>query len=148
MNACDAVPAARARSSRGSPADIERARRKHRPSAELLALRDAALLAALAGGAARCWIGAYAAFDAAAAREQIAAAGLAAICRHDAAYPPPLAQPPDAPAVLHVAGDPARLAELGQRGHCRRSPSSGRAAPGPMAWRSPAAWGAGSPRRA
>jgi DNA processing protein len=35
-----------------------------------------------------------------------------AVCRHDADYPPRLLQAPDAPAVLHIAGDRARLAAL------------------------------------
>jgi DNA processing protein len=49
----------------------------------------------------------YASFDPDAAREAIQAAGLAAICRCEPAYPERLRDLPDPPAVLHVAGDPA-----------------------------------------
>jgi len=94
-------------------AHIERARRNHRHIAELLALSDERLLAALAGERRAELDRAYEAFDAAAAREQIADSGLVAVCRHHPAYPCRLAQSSDAPAVLHVAGEPARLAELG-----------------------------------
>jgi DNA processing protein len=48
----------------------------------------------------------YAAFDPSAARAAIATAGLTAICRCDDAYPGPLAELADPPAVLHVAGEP------------------------------------------
>ena len=94
-------------------AHIERARRSHRHIAELLALSDDGLLAALGGGRRAELEREHEAFDAAAARERIARARLAAICRHDARYPAQLAQMDDAPAVLHVAGDPERLLALG-----------------------------------
>jgi DNA processing protein len=48
----------------------------------------------------------YDRFDAAAARDAIRGAGLAAICRCEDAYPERLRDLPDPPAVLHVAGDP------------------------------------------
>ena len=48
----------------------------------------------------------YARFDPAAARASVRAAGLAAICRCDDAYPERLRDLADPPAVLHVAGDP------------------------------------------
>jgi DNA processing protein len=51
----------------------------------------------------------YERFDAAAARRAVEAAGLVAFCRCDAAYPDPLRELADPPAVLHVAGDPAAL---------------------------------------
>ena len=48
----------------------------------------------------------YAAFDPSAARAAIDAARLTALCRCDAAYPDPLRESPDPPAVVHVAGNP------------------------------------------
>ena len=91
---------------------IERARRNHRHIAELLALGDGDLLDALAGGRRDELERAQATFDPASARERIAGAGLEAVCRHDASYPPRLGQAADAAAVLHVAGDRARLNAL------------------------------------
>src|SRR5205085_352484 len=44
-------------------------------------------------------------FDPAAARDAIAAAALAAFCRHHDAYPPSLLDLPDPPAIVHVAGN-------------------------------------------
>jgi len=93
---------------------IERARRNHRHIAELLALSDEGLLAALAGERRVELELLHDAFDPAAARERVAAAGLHAVCRHDEdGYPPRLRRSEDAPAVLYVAGDPSRLAALG-----------------------------------
>jgi DNA processing protein len=63
----------------------------------------------------------YDAFDPIRARAAIAAAELTAVCRCDAAYPAPLADLPDPPAVIHVAGDhealttPARVGVVGAR---------------------------------
>lgn len=91
---------------------IERARRNHRHISELLALTDEGLLAALAGERRGDLERAHAAFDPDAARERIARAGLHALCRHEAGYPSRLAHTGDAPAVLHVAGDPGRLTAL------------------------------------
>jgi len=48
----------------------------------------------------------YAAFQPAAARAAIDAARLSALCRCDAAYPRPLGELADPPAVVHVAGNP------------------------------------------
>jgi DNA processing protein len=48
----------------------------------------------------------YDGFDPAKARETVADAGLIAICRCEDAYPPPLRDLADPPAVLHVAGSP------------------------------------------
>jgi DNA processing protein len=45
------------------------------------------------------------------ARERIDAAGLRAVCRCGEAYPERLRELPDPPAVLHIAGDPAALAD-------------------------------------
>jgi len=93
-------------------AHVERARRSHRHISELLTRDDECLLAALAGARRGELERAHEAFDPAAARERIAAANLRAVCRHTTAYPPRLAQAADAAAVLHVAGDVARLAAL------------------------------------
>jgi DNA processing protein len=95
---------------------VDRARRDHRHIRELLALPDAALLAALAGDR-RCALQrSYEQIAPRAARSRLAAARLHAICRHDAGYPPRLLQSTDAPAVLHVAGNPALLAALAAGG--------------------------------
>ncbi len=67
----------------------------------LLALPDEALIDLDPSG--RAGSG-YAAFDPAAARGRIAAAGLAARCRCAAGYPAALRELDDPPAVLHVAG--------------------------------------------
>ncbi|MEA2154699.1 MAG: processing protein [Solirubrobacteraceae bacterium] len=91
---------------------VERARRDHRHICELLALPDERLLAALAGERRAKLEDFRARFDPQSSRAQLSAAGLDAVCRHDGAYPPRLRQAPDAPAVLHVAGDTARLAVL------------------------------------
>jgi len=48
----------------------------------------------------------YAAFDPAAARAAIATARLTALCRCDEAYPEPVGELADPPAVVHVAGNP------------------------------------------
>ncbi|MDQ6751738.1 MAG: DNA-processing protein DprA [Actinomycetota bacterium] len=51
----------------------------------------------------------YETFQPAGARRRCRAAGLTALCRHDARYPRPLLEMADAPAVLHVAGSLAPL---------------------------------------
>jgi DNA processing protein len=91
---------------------VERARRDHRHIRELLVLSDDRLLAALAGDRRGELERVHDRFDPYTARARLVAAGVDAICRHDAEYPPRLLQAPDAPAVLHVAGDRARLAAL------------------------------------
>jgi DNA processing protein len=55
----------------------------------------------------------YGAFDPAGARARVRDAGVAAICRCDDAYPQPLRDLADPPAVVHVAGDPACLVNAG-----------------------------------
>jgi DNA processing protein len=81
-------------------------RRRSAP-AGVLSLPDDALISLDRGGAAG---EAYARFDAAAARAAIAAGGLTAICRCEAAYPDRLRELDDPPAVLHVAGRAEALA--------------------------------------
>jgi DNA processing protein len=94
---------------------VERARRDRRHICELLALSDERLLSALAGDRRAELERLHEGFDDAAARARLLAAGMDAVCRHDADYPPRLLQAPDAPAVLHIAGDRARLAALAGR---------------------------------
>ena len=86
------------------------------------------------------------AFDADGACDAIAAAGLGAVCRHGSWYPAPLMDLEDAPAVLHVAGDPGLLADLraDEGVACRRSRWSARAARRPTDSTSPRCWAAGS----
>jgi DNA processing protein len=78
----------------------------------LLALDDAGLM--LAVSAPDEVEEAYDRFQPAVALATLERAGLTAICRHDARYPVVLAQLPDAPAVLHVAGDMERFVALGR----------------------------------
>jgi DNA processing protein len=80
-------------------------RRRDAP-ARVLALTDERLLDACGRGAIRRR---YDAFDPAVAREAVEEAGLVAICRCEDAYPPPLRDLSDPPAVLHVAGNPECL---------------------------------------
>ena len=85
--------------------------RHERRLGQLLALADEDLLAAVAGKR-RSWFEAsIETFSAHEARSTIAAAGQTAICRHDPEYPAELAVADDAPATLHIAGDPATLPE-------------------------------------
>jgi DNA processing protein len=114
MTACDGCLRTTALVASLAP-HIERARRSHRHISELLALGDDGLLAALGGTRRTDLERAHVSFDADVARDRIDRARLHALCRHDADYPARLAQSVDAPAVLHVAGDPARLVALGPR---------------------------------
>lgn len=94
---------------------VERARREHRRLRELLALSDTGLIHAL-GGDGRAEIEhAHEAFDPAPARARLVAASIVGVCRHDERYPPRMLDADDAPAVLHVAGDVARLVALADR---------------------------------
>lgn len=111
MTACDACLRRSALVALLAP-HIERARRNHRHIAELLALSDERLLAALGGQRIAELQQRHATFDPHAARTRIVAAGLQAFCRHDDRYPTRLARTADAPAVLHLAGDADRLVAL------------------------------------
>lgn len=92
---------------------IARAHERFGSLDSLLALSDAELLAAIAPSQRSALEEALAAFDPEPARRRCVGAGLAAICRHDGQrYPPVLREMPDPPAVLHVAGEPARLHHL------------------------------------
>jgi len=77
-------------------------RRRDAPG-RVLARSDESLLDACESAVVRAR---YDRFDASAAREAVRAAGLAAVCRCEDAYPARLRDLPDPPAVLHVAGDP------------------------------------------
>lgn len=91
---------------------VERARRDRSRLAELLALGDDELIAALAGRRRASIEHAHERFDPDRARERLDASATVAVCRHDAGYPARLGQARDAPAVLHVAGDVGRLSAL------------------------------------
>lgn len=91
---------------------IERVWVARRPLPSVLALPDHELIAALAGSHREQVREAYDQFDVAAARQHCASAGVTAFCSCDARYPARLRQLPDAPAVLHVFGDPGRFVEL------------------------------------
>jgi DNA processing protein len=112
--ACDACLRRTALLARLAPR-IELARHERRRLAELLALDDERLMAAVAGrdrGEVEC---AYEGFSPGRATARVEAAGLHAVCRHDAGYPERLLDAADPPATLHVAGDPGRLAAIARR---------------------------------
>ncbi len=69
-------------------------------------------MAAAAGRGVRQAIAFLERFDSAATREQLAAKGVVALCRHSAAYPPLLLQLGDPPAVLFAVGRPDALEVL------------------------------------
>jgi DNA processing protein len=96
-------------------AHVERGRRDRCKLSEMLALSDERLIAALAGERRAAIERAHETFDAAGARERLTAASMDAVCRHDVRYPPRMLEAGDAPAMLHVAGDVARLAALAAR---------------------------------
>lgn len=111
MSACERCLRRTALLARLAP-HVERARRERRALSEMLALPSEALLRALGGARAGAIARELEAFDVGRARERLRVAGLRALCRHDERYPCRLAQAPDAPAVLHVAGDPGRVTAL------------------------------------
>jgi DNA processing protein len=76
-------------------------RRREAPS-RVLALADEVLLDASGEPRVRRR---YASFDPSAARDRLRECGLLAVCRCEEAYPEPLRDLADPPAVLHVAGD-------------------------------------------
>ena len=75
-------------------------------------MTDEDLIAALGGDRRATIERAHEAFDPVRAREHLTASAIAAICRHDDGYPSRLLEAEDAPAVLHVAGEPERLSAL------------------------------------
>lgn len=95
---------------------IERAvgRRLSRPSRELLALSDAELSAAVAGGDRDAYLLRSRQRDPARLRVAVRGAHAWACCRHDPAYPAALRDLRDAPAVLFGRGDPELLKRLSE----------------------------------
>jgi DNA processing protein len=88
---------------------IEWARGGRRRLPEVLALPDEALIAGLCGNRRARTDRRLAAFDPSSARARARALGMTLVCRHSGGYPAPLAQIADAPAALHLIGDPALL---------------------------------------
>ena len=111
MRACDACLRRTALVARLAP-NVERARRDRSHLCELLALPDDRLLAALAGERREQIERGWERFDPQGARARLTVAGQHALCRHDPHYPGRLLCAADAPAVLHLAGDAARLVAL------------------------------------
>ncbi len=93
---------------------IEHAGRGRVALGGLLSLPDEDLVAGLGGRGDRALHLARAAFEPAGAHDEITRAGLTALCRHSAGYPGSLLDLEDAPAVLHVAGDPSALLALNE----------------------------------
>lgn len=89
-------------------------RRRSARHAGLLALDDADLVAAVAGGRESATMTWLERFDEREARAAIAARGLTCMCRHSGSYPSQLLDLPDPPAALYVAGDPELIAALGR----------------------------------
>ena len=109
MSACDACLRRTALvAALGAQLDVEW-RRQSAPAAVLSLPDDALLRLDPTGRVAR----EHAGFDAGRAREASRGAGLVAVCRCDAAYPEPLRELADPPAVLHVAGSVAAPAAEG-----------------------------------
>ena len=108
---CDACLRRTALLARLAP-HIERARHERRRLVELLALDDEELLAAVAGRGRTSAEQEHECFSAEPARKRLAAAGLRAVCRHGDGYPERLRDATDRPAILHVAGEAARLADI------------------------------------
>lgn len=79
---------------------------------EVLALSDERLIAALGGSEREEIATEWAALHVDAVRAGWRAAGTTAICLHDARYPRRLHDLTDAPAALHVLGEPSRLERL------------------------------------
>jgi DNA processing protein len=82
--------------------------------AGLLGLSESDLLDAVAGPHAKQVLDELDRLDIGVEREALAGTGAAAVCRHSPAYPPPLLELDDPPAVLFVLGSPERLRALHQ----------------------------------
>jgi DNA processing protein len=93
---------------------LEHARHERARLPEVLALPDDKLVLALAEREADTITTELEAFDAGAARSEVARVGLRAVCRHDELYPPRLLHARDAPAALHVGGSLRHLERLGR----------------------------------
>jgi DNA processing protein len=89
---------------------IEHARHGTTALPEILALPSDKLVRAVGGNDAGSIAAEIERFDADAARQAVADAGLSAVCRHDAAFPPRLLHARDAPTVLFTGGAIEHLA--------------------------------------
>jgi DNA processing protein len=78
----------------------------------LLALPDGDLIRSIGGRDITVLRERHRGFSAATMRSALGTFGLHSVCVHDAAYPPPLAEAPDRPAALFVAGAWERFASL------------------------------------
>lgn len=114
MTACDACLRRTALVAQLAP-HVERGRRDRRKLGEMLSLPDERLIEALAGDRRAAIQRAHASFDPGGARARLLVLAMHAVCRHDPRYPPRMLEADDAPAVLHVAGDPQLLAALADR---------------------------------
>jgi DNA processing protein len=95
-----------------APWIADRLSRRERLAPRLLALSDGELIAATAPRQTQRAHDFLESFDPSAARDRVAAAGVAGVCGHSASYPELLAEIPDPPAVLFTTATIARLAEL------------------------------------
>lgn len=111
MNACDAC-LRRSGLVAALAGHLEIAWRQRRTALrDVLALGDEDLTRAVGAEDPASMLRARPAFAPGAIHERASAAGLRAICRCDAAYPPSLAVLGDAPAVLYCSGDPGLLGD-------------------------------------
>jgi DNA processing protein len=78
----------------------------------ILALTDDELIEAVGGSLRQAARRLLREFDARAALDEIAAAGLHAVCRHDPSFPKQIRDLDDPPALIHTTAAPERLAEL------------------------------------
>jgi DNA processing protein len=85
--------------------------RRHR-AGPILALTDHDLIEAVGGSLGGAAMRLLRDFDADRARDEIAAAGLHAVCRHEPLYPPRIFDLDDPPPLIHTSARPERLAEL------------------------------------
>ncbi|HKP91404.1 MAG TPA: DNA-processing protein DprA [Thermoleophilaceae bacterium] len=83
-----------------------------RRAAQILALDDGELVAAVGGGMKQAARRMLREFDGERALARLAAAGLHGVCRHEPEYPSQLLELVDPPALLHSTASPARLAGL------------------------------------
>lgn len=91
--------------------NLEYAWRTRRPLRDVLALDDLSLIGGLGGRGSDALRTAWTDVDPGALRAGWGAAGVAAVCRHDARYPARLRTGPDQPAVLFCAGEPSLLTD-------------------------------------
>ena len=92
--------------------NLDVAWKRRRDLRDVLALENEELVEALGGGARDGLRAGLERFDADGARRRCAEAGVTPVCTHSPRYPARLRTGPGAPAVLHVAGQVDRLAQL------------------------------------